>query len=106
MSGVTKNTPINAPVSAGGGSTDSTGPAPTTKGPHKYDLLNKLDPSVNTKSGTSSSGYGPGVAGSGDGSAQGPHKSQVLNALDPKVEYAPTGGVPGSGTGAGVTEGR
>lgn len=81
----THTTSSGVPESTAGSNTagafgDSTGPAPKTAGPHKYDILNKLDPSVDSKTGTTATGYGPGVE-----TTPGPHGSKVLNALDPRV---------------------
>lgn len=69
------------------------GPAPTTAGPHRHDILNKLDPSVDSK-GTGQTVPGgvarppqpvaglPGPAST----TGGPHKSNLMNKLDPNVD--------------------
>ncbi|OAA56170.1 hypothetical protein SPI_07781 [Niveomyces insectorum RCEF 264] len=48
--------------------TTATGPAPNTAGPHRHDILNKLDPSVDSNlsnTGTAGVGAGAGMAGGG-----------------------------------------
>jgi hypothetical protein len=70
------------------------GPAATTAGPHSSDILNKIDPRVDSDAdGRTNMGlaaYGPGganSAASGPASATaGPHRSNVANKLDPTVD--------------------
>lgn len=87
----------------------STGPAPNTAGPHKYNMMNKADPRVdsdldNTQNVGSTNTKGPaGHTGTAAGSTgrttwedhtttgpapktAGPHKSDMLNKLDPRVD--------------------
>lgn len=86
------------------------GPAPFTAGPHRHDIMNKLDPTVDSGTGgmqvltggshnnTAAAGYpgqqpvgqmpaGGGVMGSNNPyGAQ--HNSRMANALDPRVDFA------------------
>ncbi|KAJ6441389.1 hypothetical protein O9K51_04937 [Purpureocillium lavendulum] len=130
-----KNNPYNDPVAHGGagvpGATMPTtqmagapagvvadanlpGPAPHTAGPHRHDILNKLDPTVDSQSGGAQV-LGPGIQGTGRqaGAAQpvpqgatagaagampvgggaggnytvGPqHNSRLASTLDPRVD--------------------
>ncbi|KAE8152582.1 hypothetical protein BDV25DRAFT_150882 [Aspergillus avenaceus] len=79
-----------------------TGPAPHTAGPHKSDLLNKLDPRVdsdmskehNSKSSDASAAGGAGTGAAGTHSSRtgpgsktaGPHGSDMANKADPRVD--------------------
>jgi len=59
-------TTATAPGTAGYGTSNmmsGPGPAPKTAGPHKSDLLNKLDPRVDSKTGEVSGSYGAGTTG-------------------------------------------
>jgi hypothetical protein len=70
------------------------GPAATTAGPHRADMLNKVDPRVDSDAdGRTNMGlasHGPGganSAASGPASATaGPHRSNVANKVDPSVD--------------------
>ncbi|KAL6701150.1 hypothetical protein J3F84DRAFT_360334 [Trichoderma pleuroticola] len=86
------------------------GPAPFTAGPHRHDIMNKLDPTVDSGTGgmqvltsgahqnTAAAGFpgqpvggqmpaGGGVMGSNNPyGAQ--HNSRMANALDPRVDFA------------------
>ncbi|KAL6807079.1 hypothetical protein GGI42DRAFT_266993 [Trichoderma sp. SZMC 28013] len=83
------------------------GPAPFTAGPHRHDIMNKLDPTVDSGTGgmqvltgahhNAAAGYpgqpvgqmpaGGGVMGSNNPyGAQ--HNSRMANALDPRVDFA------------------
>jgi len=80
--------------------TNLPGPAPTTAGPHRYDILNKLDPSVDARgAGQTVPGgathhqqpvahHPQPVAGMGGpaSTTSGPHHSSLLNKLDPNVD--------------------
>ncbi|PTB78758.1 hypothetical protein M440DRAFT_1399873 [Trichoderma longibrachiatum ATCC 18648] len=90
------------------------GPAPYTAGPHRHDIMNKLDPTVdsgtggmqvlasntNTNAATGVSGM-PGQPAAGglgsnnpyNSSTAPPHNSRMANALDPRVDF--TQGQPG-----------
>ncbi|KAL7823671.1 hypothetical protein V8C26DRAFT_433627 [Trichoderma gracile] len=97
------------------------GPAPFTAGPHRHDIMNKLDPTVdsgtggmqvlasnahtgtNTATGVSGMPGQPAAAGGGlgsnnpynsSGTTAPPHNSRLANALDPRVDF--TQGQPGS----------
>ncbi|KAL7915325.1 hypothetical protein GGI35DRAFT_178501 [Trichoderma velutinum] len=88
------------------------GPAPFTAGPHRHDIMNKLDPTVDSGTGgmqvltsgahhnTAAAGYpgqpvgqmpaGGGVMGSNNPyGAQ--HNSRMANALDPRVDFSSQG---------------
>jgi len=58
------------------GESPASGPAPTTAGHHTHDLLNKLDPRID-----STHDKQPMPA-----SGNGPHSSRVANILDPRVD--------------------
>ncbi|KAB8238665.1 protein dprC [Aspergillus alliaceus] len=90
--------PIGTQVGAADPSDPRTGPAPHTAGPHKSDIINKLDPRVDSdlskQKKSSNAGVG-GVGGAGadntytGSSAQktaGPHSSDTGNKLDPRVD--------------------
>ncbi|KAH8651281.1 hypothetical protein BX600DRAFT_473315 [Xylariales sp. PMI_506] len=88
------------------GETPGSGPAPTTSGPHRHDLANKLDPRVDSSADKVPVSTGTNV-----------HKSKLANILDPRVDSklanqsAAVGGVGGArhghagvvGTGAAAT---
>ncbi|AEO68310.1 uncharacterized protein THITE_136342 [Thermothielavioides terrestris NRRL 8126] len=86
----------NQPLSYG--QSAASGPAPTTAGPHRHDILNKLDPRVDsthdrqpmaqTRSGVPEGTYGP-------------HRSRLANALDPRVDSDLDSTWAGAGMGAG-----
>ncbi|CAH0021222.1 unnamed protein product [Clonostachys rhizophaga] len=73
------------------------GPAPNTAGPHRHDLLNKLDPTVDSRSGGVQL-MGPGIppnamsqqpmtAGAGNYTTAAPyHNSRVADTVDPRVD--------------------
>ncbi|KAK4039187.1 hypothetical protein C8A01DRAFT_36874 [Parachaetomium inaequale] len=109
------------------GQSPASGPAPTTAGHHKHDLLNKLDPRIDSthdRQPMSQTGGGSSIP---EGT-YGPHTSKLANALDPRVDsdldsaragagMGPGGGlggtqaagvpgaVPGAGMGVGVGAG-
>ncbi|KAM6486510.1 hypothetical protein HDV62DRAFT_218673 [Trichoderma sp. SZMC 28011] len=91
------------------------GPAPFTAGPHKHDIMNKLDPTVDSGTGgmqvltggahnnTAAAGFPGGFPGQPIGGGQMPagggvmgsnnpygaqHNSRMANALDPRVDFA------------------
>jgi hypothetical protein len=91
------------------------GPAPNTAGPHRSDLLNKLDPRVDSDMSNpqtraahaAAMGNLPGPAPN----TAGPHRSDLLNKLDPTVDSdlstgrgAGTGGLRTGGMRAGAYE--
>lgn len=63
------------------GDSPTTGPAPHTAGHHKHDMLNKLDPSVD-----SSRDKVPLPPPGGAGATNGPHHSRLANKLDMTVD--------------------
>ncbi|KAK0743829.1 hypothetical protein B0T18DRAFT_415998 [Schizothecium vesticola] len=63
------------------GDSPSTGPAAHTAGHHKHDMLNKLDPSVD-----SSRDRVPLPPPGGAGATNGPHHSRLANKLDMTVD--------------------
>jgi len=69
------------------GESPASGPAPTTAGHHKHDVLNKLDPRVD-----STQDRRPAATMQTPGSINipagtyGPHNSRIANALDPRVD--------------------
>jgi len=89
------------------GQSAASGPAPTTAGHHKHDILNKLDPRVDsTADKQPMSQTGSGVP---EGT-YGPHSSRIANALDPRVDSdldstRAAGAGYGAGAGAGVGRG-
>lgn len=73
---------------AGGGTygeSPTSGPAPTTAGHHKHDILNKLDPRVDS---TQDRQPVPpqGANNNIPAGTYGPHHSRLANALDPRVD--------------------
>jgi hypothetical protein len=65
------------------------GPAPNTAGPHRYDLLNKLDPRVDSDMSNPRTVAAFAVTDPSTGPAPntaGPHRSDLLNKLDPRVD--------------------
>lgn len=83
----TLNHPNNNALSGGAhnmpthGDSPTTGPAPHTAGHHKHDMLNKLDPSVD-----SSRDKVPLPPPGGAGATNGPHHSRLANKLDMTVD--------------------
>jgi hypothetical protein len=80
------------------GESAASGPAPGTAGPHRHDILNKLDPRVDSThdrqpAATTSSGIPEGTYG--------PHRSRIANALDPRVDSDLDSTRAGAGTGPG-----
>jgi hypothetical protein len=64
------------------GESVASGPAPTTAGHHKHDVLNKLDPRVDS---TQDRRPMPAAQNVPEGT-YGPHRSRIANALDPRVD--------------------
>lgn len=64
----------------------ASGPAPSTAGFHKHDILNKLDPRVDST--MDHQPVAAMVATEGTYDHGGPHNSRVANALDPRVDSA------------------
>ncbi|KAL2192710.1 hypothetical protein P885DRAFT_47005 [Corynascus similis CBS 632.67] len=80
------------------GQSAASGPAPTTAGHHKHDILNKLDPRVD-----STHDRQP-VTQAGSNIPEGtygPHSSRIANALDPRVDSDLDSTRAGAGLGAG-----
>ncbi|KAL2163247.1 hypothetical protein VTH06DRAFT_5303 [Thermothelomyces fergusii] len=80
------------------GQSAASGPAPTTAGHHKHDVLNKMDPRVDNTHDRqpmvqASSGIPEGTYG--------PHSSRLANALDPRVDSDLDSTRAGAGQGAG-----
>lgn len=63
------------------GQSTASGPAPTTAGHHKHDVLNKVDPRVD-----STHDNQPMAQHNVPEGTYGPHKSRIANALDPRVD--------------------
>jgi len=87
------------------------GPAPNTAGPHRHDILNKLDPSVDSKGAGQTVPGGvarppeptPGLPGPAS-TTGGPHHSNLINKLDPNVDSR-TGGLTQPHSGAAPVAG-
>jgi len=91
------------------------GPAPNTAGPHRHDVTNKLDPTVDSHSGGAQI-LGPGINASVQGAPAaatppatqtevgnnyGPqHNSRLANLLDPRVDSSQTRHAVPSGSAA------
>jgi len=98
--------PTGAGAQAGQGS-KLPGPAVNTAGPHRHDVLNKLDPTVDSQSGGAQV-LGPGINASSQGARaatnpldaqpgvetsnnRGPqHISRIANVLDPRIDSSQT----------------
>lgn len=99
------NAPIGTHTAQGGGGGGMTygqsaasGPAPTTAGRHKHDILNKLDPRVDS---THDRDPMAQTASSIPEGTYGPHSSRLANALDPRVDSDLDSTRAGAGLGAG-----
>lgn len=81
----------------------SSGPAPHTAGPHKSDLLNKLDPRVDSdRDGSKTVGTAPGTSTSNTTGGPQPGRSPYSGSgVDPRVDSTPRTGTTGSGYGGG-----
>ncbi|KAK4155650.1 hypothetical protein C8A00DRAFT_41747 [Chaetomidium leptoderma] len=92
--------PPPAAAAAGAGLTygqsAASGPAPTTAGHHKHDMLNKLDPRIDS---THDRQAMPQHIPEG---TYGPHSSRLANALDPRVDSDLDSARTGAGAGAGM----
>jgi len=76
------------------GESPASGPAPTTAGHHKHDILNKLDPRVD-----STRDKHPIAQQDVPSGTYGPHSSRIANKLDPRVDSDLDGrGAGGMGT--------
>ena len=96
------------------GESQASGPAPTTAGHHKHDIMNKLDPRVDStkdrrplETGSHHHHHNDNNVSEG---TYGPHKSRMANALDPRVDSdldstatGKRGGSIGAGTGMGTS---
>ncbi|KAK4119104.1 hypothetical protein N657DRAFT_650524 [Parathielavia appendiculata] len=65
------------------GQSAASGPAPTTAGHHRHDILNKLDPRVDSTHDRQPMSQ---TASSVPQGTYGPHSSRIANALDPRVD--------------------
>lgn len=95
------------------GESPASGPAPTTAGFHTHDIMNKLDPRVDSTQDRRPMATIPGPGGGNNipEGTYGPHRSRVANALDPRVDSdmdgrgahagAAAAGVGGGGIGGG-----
>ncbi|KJZ70976.1 hypothetical protein HIM_09631 [Hirsutella minnesotensis 3608] len=108
---------MNAPTA-----TNQLGPAPNTAGPHRHDVINKLDPTVDSQSGGAQI-LGPGINSSAQGAAAAAppptnqaqvgvgnnyglqHNSRPANVLDPRVDSSQTRDAvpPGSAAAPGIS---
>jgi hypothetical protein len=68
------------------GQSPASGPAPTTAGHHKHDLLNKLDPRVDSTHDRQAMPQQTGGGSTIPEGTYGPHSSRLANALDPRVD--------------------
>ncbi|KAK0611274.1 hypothetical protein B0T14DRAFT_530071 [Immersiella caudata] len=94
------------------GESPASGPAPTTAGHHKHDILNKLDPRVDSTQDRrpAATMQNPTAVGNNNipAGTYGPHNSRIANALDPRVDSdldgraQRGGGMPGSNSNTGV----
>lgn len=99
------------------GENPASGPAPTTAGHHKHDLLNKLDPRVDSthdRAPAQAMMQGSSNNNNIPAGTYGPHSSRIANALDPRVDSDMDGrgqrhnnnmNMAGGGAGAGVGAG-
>jgi hypothetical protein len=68
------------------GESPASGPAPTTSGHHKHDILNKLDPRVDSTQDRRPVASMMGGDNNVPAGTYGPHSSRIANALDPRVD--------------------
>lgn len=84
----------------------ATGPAPNTAGPHKSDILNKMDPRVDSdlskQQGTSGAGLGSASAGTGLGSSNTTGSTTTGGLGSSTTGSSNTGGLGSSSTGTGL----
>lgn len=80
------------------GQSPASGPAPTTAGHHKHDMINKLDPRVDSTHDRQPLSTATGDIPKG---TYGPHSSRLANALDPRVDSDLDSTRTGAGMGAG-----
>jgi len=94
------NTTAAAPGGITYGQSPASGPAPTTAGHHKHDIINKLDPRIDS---THDRQPMPQTGNNGKipEGTYGPHSSRLANALDPRVDSDLDSTRAGAGTGAG-----
>jgi len=81
------------------GQSPASGPAPTTAGHHKHDIINKLDPRIDSthdRQPMPQTNNGKIPEGT-----YGPHSSRLANALDPRVDSDLDSSRAGAGTGPG-----
>ncbi|KAK4132645.1 hypothetical protein BT67DRAFT_424893 [Trichocladium antarcticum] len=103
------------------GQSPASGPAPKTAGPHKHDILNKLDPRIDSTHDREPAAAAAAAAAAAPSTqppstghtipegTYGPHSSRAANALDPRVDsdldrsrHTGTGTATGTGTGTGA----
>ncbi|KAH6615948.1 hypothetical protein B0J18DRAFT_292881 [Chaetomium sp. MPI-SDFR-AT-0129] len=72
-----------APSGVTYGQSTASGPAPTTAGHHKHDILNKVDPRIDSTHDHQPMAQPTHNIPEG---TYGPHKSRIANALDPRVD--------------------
>ncbi|KAL2151099.1 hypothetical protein VTH82DRAFT_6197 [Thermothelomyces myriococcoides] len=87
-----------APAGMTYGQSAASGPAPTTAGHHKHDILNKLDPRVDSTHDRQPMTQTNSKIPEG---TYGPHSSRLANALDPRVDSDLDSTRAGAGVGAG-----
>ncbi|KAL2186530.1 hypothetical protein L209DRAFT_772975 [Thermothelomyces heterothallicus CBS 203.75] len=92
-------TTAGAPRGMTYGQSAASGPAPTTAGHHKHDMLNKLDPRVESTHDRQPMTQASSNIPEG---TYGPHSSRLANALDPRVDSDLDSTRAGAGLGAGV----
>jgi hypothetical protein len=80
------------------GQSAASGPAPTTAGHHRHDILNKLDPRVDSTHDRQPMSQTTSSIPEG---TYGPHSSRLANALDPRVDSDLDSTRAGAGQGAG-----
>ena len=81
--GIRYQPPMMNPGSGTYGESPASGPAPTTAGHHRHDILNKFDPRVDS---TQDRRPMPMPENNVPAGTYGPHRSRVANALDPRVD--------------------
>ncbi|KAK4099106.1 hypothetical protein N658DRAFT_475772 [Parathielavia hyrcaniae] len=88
------------------GQSPCTGPAPTTAGHHRHDVLNKLDPRVDSTHDSQPMPPPQSAHSSVREGTYGPHSSRLANALDPRVDSGlDSNRAAGQGAGGGLAGG-
>ncbi|GAB1317892.1 hypothetical protein MFIFM68171_08102 [Madurella fahalii] len=83
------------------GESPASGPAPTTAGHHKHDILNKLDPRVDSTHDRQPMPTHQNNNNNIPEGTYGPHSSRLANALDPRVDSDLDGSSRMAGAGVG-----